>query len=340
MPRRDSNAGTPGDDADNAPSPDPGQGGCAGAPLASDSFVRPSFTLEQIRTFLAVAAREHITQAAKTLRLSQPAVTQQVHLLERALGVRLLEKVGRNIRLTDAGVEVAGACLLIMRSLENLEEVVRSVRGLEIGSVAVGASQVAANYYLSSALASFAAKHPSITVDIIVTDTPDTCEQVSSGRLECGLVDAPVPRTNLVRTRIATDEVLLVAHPHHPLVTEDSVRPHGLEGHRYLMCEPPGAATEQIASDLLGPAYERLPRIQLASLEAVRQSVLAGLGFAAMPHIAVRDDLCRGALARINIAPRSRPIYAVRRPGRASLAAEAFWTVLANECPAGAAEAG
>lgn len=87
----------------------------ARAPLASDSFLRPSFTLEQVRTFLAVASREHVTHAAKVLRLSQPAVTQQVQLLERALGVRLLERVGRSVRLTDAGVEVAGACLLVMR---------------------------------------------------------------------------------------------------------------------------------------------------------------------------------------------------------------------------------
>src|SRR5215469_13554391 len=64
-------------------------------PLVSDSFVRPTFTIEQIRTFLIVASREHITQAARALGLSQPAVTQQVQLLERCLGVRLLERLGR-----------------------------------------------------------------------------------------------------------------------------------------------------------------------------------------------------------------------------------------------------
>src|SRR5439155_15646192 len=103
-------------------------------PLVSDSFLRPSYTLEQIRTFLAVASREHVTHAARVLRLSQPAVTQQVQLLERALGVRLLERVGRNVRLTSAGVEVAGACLLIMRALENLDGVVQAVQGLDLGS--------------------------------------------------------------------------------------------------------------------------------------------------------------------------------------------------------------
>src|SRR5690349_24996235 len=60
-----------------------------GKGVVSDSFLRPTFTIDQIRTFLAVAAREHITHAARVLRLSQPAVTQQVQLLERALGLRL-----------------------------------------------------------------------------------------------------------------------------------------------------------------------------------------------------------------------------------------------------------
>ena len=72
--------------------------------LASDAHLKPLCTFEQIRTFLAVASREHVTHAARALGLSQPAVTQQVHQLERALGVPLLQRVGRNVQLTDGGL--------------------------------------------------------------------------------------------------------------------------------------------------------------------------------------------------------------------------------------------
>lgn len=153
--------------------------------VVSDSLVRPTCTLEQIRTFLIVASREHITQAARTLGLSQPAVTQQVQLLERALGVRLLERLGRGVRLTGAGEEIAGVCLVIMRAVEKLESTARSIRGLEAGSLAVGATQVAASYYLSSALTAFSAAYPAIALDITIAATSDVCEQVACGVLEC-----------------------------------------------------------------------------------------------------------------------------------------------------------
>lgn len=301
-------------------------------PRVSDSFLKPSFTLEQIRTFLVVAAREHVTHAAKTLGLSQPAVTQQVHLLERALGVKLLERVGRNVRLTNSGLEVAGACLLIMRSVENLESIVSSVQSLELGSLSIAASQVTASYYLPAVLASFTSKYPAIDVDITITDTPSACNQISSGMLECGLVDAPLPDTDLLQTQTAKDQVVLAAHPHHPLAGQERMCLKQPSRLRYLVWEPDGA-TETIASELLGAAYDRLPRVHLGSLEAVRQSLLAGLGFAAVPRIAVAGDLCQGALSSLKPTPRSRSICAVRRPGPISPTVEAFWHELTPECP-------
>lgn len=301
-------------------------------PLASESYLKPSCSFEQIRTFLAVASREHITHAARALRLSQPAVTQQVHQLERALGVRLLQRVGRNVQLTDGGLRVAGACLQVMRSLENLERVARSVRGLESGSLAIGATQVAADYYLSGVLTAFASLHPGITFDIVLANTTEICAQVTHGQLECGLVDAPLPASNLMHVAVSSDEIILVAHPQHPLAHVERVHRRDLRGTRYLVWEP-GSATESIAAEMLGPGYDQLSHLSLSSLEAVRQSVRSGLGFAAVPRIAVVDDLRARSLVRLPVPPRVRTICAVRRPGPAGPAVEAFWPTLSTTTP-------
>ncbi len=300
--------------------------------LASDSYLKPSCTVEQIRTFLAVASREHVTQAAKALGLSQPAVTQQVHQLERALGIPLLQRVGRNVQLTDGGLRVAGACLQVMRSLENLEKVAQSVRGLESGALTIGATQVAADYYLSGVLAAFAFLHPGITFDIVLANTTDICAHVVQGDLECGLVDAPMPISNLVEIAVANDEVLLVAHPHHPLARQERLHRRDLNGSRYLVWEP-GSATECVAAEMLGPGYDQLDHLELASLEAVRRSVMSGLGFAAVPKIAVTEDLRSRTLVRLPVPSRVRSICAVRRPGAGGTAVEAFWPTLSMKTP-------
>jgi DNA-binding transcriptional LysR family regulator len=304
--------------------------------LASDPIVKPLCTFEQIRTFLAVASREHVTHAARALGLSQPAVTQQVHQFERALGVPLLQRVGRNVQLTDGGLRVAGACLQVMRSLENLDRVAGSVRGLEAGALTIGATRVAADYYLSGMLTAFAFRHPGITFDIALGTTTEICAHVAQGDLECGLVDAPLPSSNLVESAVANDEVVLVAHPRHPLTRGDRVARRDLAGSRYLVWEP-GSATEYIAAELLGPGYEEMSRLELTSLEAVRRSMLSGLGFAAVPKVSVADDLRSRALVRLPVPTRIRPICAVRRPGPGGTAIDAFWPVLSASARSGAA---
>jgi DNA-binding transcriptional LysR family regulator len=298
-------------------------------PLATDSLPKPSFTLEQLRTFLAVGAREHVTRAAKALGLSQAAVTQQVQLLERALGVRLLQRVGRNIRLTDVGREVATASFLVMRSIENLTSLASAARDIEQGVLAVGASEVAASHHLPARLAAFAAERPAVRIVVVSGVSADLCEQVSAGDLDCALAHGPLPKTALQRLAVAKDEFALVAPRGHPLSKVRRVSGADLSGMRYLASEP-GNAVETLAAELLGPAQARLCIVRLPNLGAVRQALLSGLGFALLPTVMIADDVRAGLLITLPARPISQSIYAVRRPFSGSLAAEAFWPYLSR----------
>src|SRR5260370_19387873 len=95
---------------------------------------KPSFTLEQLRSFLAVAETEHISRAAASLYLTQGAVTQQLHHLEQALGLRLMERQGRGVRLTDAGRSFAVSCRPALPAIDVLEETAQAMKLLEAGS--------------------------------------------------------------------------------------------------------------------------------------------------------------------------------------------------------------
>src|SRR5438105_8753309 len=146
---------------------------------------KPAFTLEQIRSFVAVAETEHISRAAASLFLTQGAVTQQVRHFERAVGLQLLERDGRRIRLTDAGRSLAEACRGALRAVQVMEDTAKAIRELAAGSLHVGASPTCATYYLPPHLAEFTRKHPAVKLEVAVAGTGELNRRVLAGSLDC-----------------------------------------------------------------------------------------------------------------------------------------------------------
>ena len=129
---------------------------------------RFQFTLEQLRTFVAVAETEHVSKAAASLFLTQGAVTQQLRHFEDALGLQLMERAGRGVRLTDAGKAMATACKAALRAVETVEDTARSMKALESGSLDLGASPTCASFYLPSRLSAFSARYPAVKLALTV----------------------------------------------------------------------------------------------------------------------------------------------------------------------------
>ena len=287
---------------------------------------RPSFTLEQIRSFVEVAETEHISRAAAALYLTQAAVTQQVRHFERAVGLQLLERDGRRVRLTDAGRALAESCRGAMRAIQVMDDTATSIRELEAGSLHVGASPTCATYYLPAHLAEFTRRHPAVKLDVAVAPTTDLNRRVLAGSLDCALIEGEIA-PGLVSVELSPDELILVAHPDHPLSHLKRVTATQLLKHRYMRRGPEFSA-ERYVRKMIGEAYERFESLNLGHHEYVRAATIAGLGFAALPKRAVVGDLRSGLLKALPVPPMVRSISAVRRPGRGGPAQEAFWTQL------------
>ena len=288
---------------------------------------KPKFTIEQVRTFAAVAAREHISRAAESLELSQGAATQQVHLFEKALGITLLERVGRNVRLTDAGREVAAACQVAMRAVEGIDEAARAARTGEIGSLHLGASLTPANHHVHRPLTRLLHRFPGLHVQVTVDVTVSICERIQAGLIDCGLVEDPLPDLGLETLPICEDEVVMIVSPDSPLATRRDLTPSAFEGLRYLGRNPI-AAMEAVSREMLGASYGRVRRLELGTLEAVRAGAIAGLGFAAMPRVSVEADIREGRLIQLDFPAYRRWIRGVRRKSASGPAVEEFWKEL------------
>lgn len=287
---------------------------------------RPSFSLEQIRSFVAVAETEHVSRAAASLFLTQGAVTQQLRHLEIALGLQLLERDGRRVRLTDAGRELAVACRATLRSVELLEEAARSMKALQSGSLRVGASPTCASYYLPRRLAEFSRQSPGIKLDVNVEPTADLNRLVVAGALDCALIEGD-PNPGLVAVELDQDELILVAHRDHPLSALREVTAAQFAEHRYLRRGSAFSAERHVRS-LLGDAYDHVDMLNLGHPEYVHAAAVAGLGFAALPRLAVQADIASGVLKALATPSIFRSIYAIRRGSVGGPTLEAFWGFL------------
>jgi DNA-binding transcriptional LysR family regulator len=296
-------------------------------------MARLPFTLEQLRTFLAVARQESISGAAASLYLTQGAVSQQVANLEAALGLRLLERHGRRVRLTEGGRAVATACEATIRAVEGVSETSRRFTRLEAGSLHIGASPTAAASYLPGLLARFTRLYPTVRIKVVTENNPTVAASVASGVLDCAMVEGHSDHhTELVEREFAEDEVLVTVGPDHPLAARSSVTVADLLDQRYLGREP-GAALEAMAMELLGPAYHKIQRMELGHLDAVRAAALAGLGFALLPHVAINRALEMGLLIELPFPRRRRWISLVRRAAEGSAVLEEFWRVAESTPP-------
>ncbi|HKB32253.1 MAG TPA: LysR family transcriptional regulator [Candidatus Dormibacteraeota bacterium] len=289
-------------------------------------MARPVFSLEQVRSFVAVAEHEHISRAAASLFLTQGAVTQQIRHFERAVGLQLLERDGRGVRLTDAGKTMAVACRAALRSLQVLEDTAESIKTLEKGSLHLGASPTCATLYLPSRLAGFTQENPGVKLSLIVEPSVEINRQVVAGAVDCGVVEGD-PDPQLLAVVLAHDELILVVHRDHPLAALRRVGANDLARHRYLGRGPAWSA-EQNVREMIGDAFDRSEALNLGHPEYVRAAVLAGLGYAALPLLAVAADLKSGALKRLPGLVSRRAIRAIRRPAQGGPALEHFWTLL------------
>ena len=286
----------------------------------------PSFTLEQLRSFVAVAEREHVSEAAASLYLTQGAVTQQVRHFERALGLQLFERDGRRIRLTDAGRSLADTCRGALRSVEVVEDSALGLRHLQAGSLELGASPTCATYYVPAYLAEFAGRHPGIKLAMSVEPSADLNRRVMVGTLDCAVIEG-APDRRLVAFEMARDELILVAHRYHPLARLRRVTQADLVRHLYLGRGPQWSAENDVRK-MMGAAYERVEALNLGHPEYVRAAVLAGLGFCALPRRALAADLASGEVKRLPMPAVERPISAIRRASRGGPAMEAFWELV------------
>ncbi len=298
-------------------------------------------SLRQLRAFGAYVRAGSISGAAETLGLTPPAVSQQLKLLEEALGrVPLTLRDREGVRPSEAGEEVLLALDRIEAALADCAAAVGALAGLERGSVAVGVVSTA-KYWAPFALAAFQRSRPGVELKVRVGNRQQIVAALAGLELDLAIMGYPPEDQPLERATLGDHPHVIVAPPDHPRVGARGI-PIGELAHERFLLREPGSGTRALLRRLLERAGIRpvseellLPgAAEIGSNETIKQAVMAGMGIALLSAHTVAAEVREGRLAVLDVEglPIVRTWYLVRRRDRRILpAARALWEHLLRE---------
>jgi DNA-binding transcriptional LysR family regulator len=276
-------------------------------------------TLEQLRIFVAVAERQHVTQAARALNLAQSAASHAIAALEARHDTKLFDRVGRRIELTEAGHAFLAEARAVLARAEAAELALSEFGSLQRGTLSVQASQTIASYWLPQRLVAFRRAYPQIQIRLTIGNTAQVAAAVETGTAELGFVEGSVESEHFASTPIACDEMVIVVGPEHPWVGRPRLTPDDLKEAEWVLREP-GSGTRSVFENALvrlgiDPLALRI-QLELPSNEAVRAAVEAGLGATALSASVAAPSIEAGLMSQVAFRLPDREFHVLRHRER------------------------
>ncbi len=290
-------------------------------------------TLRQLR-FLSEAARTgSLAGAALSMHVTAPAVGQQLRLLEREVGLPLLERGRGGQEVTEAGALVLATARRIEAEIRACSDQLGALRRGESGHVALGAVSTA-KYFAPRLLAAFQREHPGVRLALVVGNRAEIVDRLESFEIDLVVMGRAPSRLDVVQEVLADHPYVVVAPPDHPLVGRPRLSFDQVAREPFLLREP-GSSTRAHADDLFATVGMRPTVVmEIASNETIKQAVMAGLGIAVISEHTVGAELRDGRLAVLRVAqfPVMQQWLAVRMAQRAvGPASSALWDFLVAE---------
>lgn len=259
-----------------------------------------NITLRQLQVFEAVARKLSYTAAARELHLSQPAVSMQIKQLEESTGLPLLEQLGKKTFLTQAGKEFYHYVKVISQQLEEAEEVMEALKGVQRGRLEITVATTA-NAFATRLLAGFKQRHEGVTIALDVTNRERLLRQLAENEKDIAIMGRPPDKDNLIAEPFADNPLVMVAPPGHPLAGESNIPLHRLSDQTFIVREQ-GSGT-RIAMERFFDEHNMVmtSSLEMNENEAIKQAVQAGMGLGIVSMHTLELELETGRLVVLDV---------------------------------------
>jgi len=258
-------------------------------------------TLRQMRVFAAVARHLSFTRAAQELHLTQPAVSQQVSLLEEEVGMPLFEQIGRKIRLAPAGMELLRYATQVTELLREAGETLAAMRGLKRGVLKLGAVSTA-KYFAPTLLSAFTPAYPEVTIKFTVANREDIVRLLGANELDLVIMGRPPRELDTTAEPFARHPFVIIAALGHPLVRRRRIPLKSLARESFIIREQGSGTRASMEHVFRERGVHFRASMEVSSNETIKQAVMAGMGLSFISAHTIGLEAEAGRLAILDVA--------------------------------------
>jgi len=290
--------------------------------------------IRALEVFCRIVELKSFSRAAEAVYLTQPTVSGHIKVLEEFVGVKLLDRLGREVLPTKVGELLYGYAKQILALRNQAIQALEEYKGSLKGHLVIGGSNIPGEYVLPTLLATFKARYPEISITLKIADSREIVRGVLEGTYELGAVGAKFDDGQLIYLKLLEDELVLVLPPGHAWASKPVVALEELVEQPMILREV-GSGSRKVFEDALHAARLDASALtvvaELGSTEAIRQAVKSGAGASVISLRAIQDDLDRGTIRTVPLEgiKLTRDFYLVYHKNRSrSPLCEAFASFL------------
>ena len=253
-----------------------------------------NYTLHQLQVFVKVVQTKSITKAANELFLTQPGVSIQLKNFQDQFDIPLTEVVGRQLHVTEFGNEIAAIATEILQQVQAIDYKTAAFKGILSGRLRIAVVSTG-KYVMPYFLSDFLKKHPQIDLTMDVTNKAGVIKSIEENQIDFGLVSILPDKLNVEEEKLLENKLYLIGARDHILPSEKYKKQ--IFSQLPMIYREQGSATRSIMESFFDRSKIIVnKKIELTSNEAVKQAVIAGLGYSIMPVIGIRNELKTGEL--------------------------------------------
>ncbi|MDK2919414.1 MAG: hypothetical protein PWQ37_2147 [Candidatus Petromonas sp.] len=255
----------------------------------------------KLRIFYEVAVKLNMTEVAKKLYISQPAVSQTIKEIEEEFGVKFFDRIGRKLYLTYEGKVFLNYVRRILNLYDECSKTIKDIKGLKKGKLKIGASTTIGIYILTDIIGKFTKKHKEVDTSITIENTKIITDMILENKIDFAFVEGPVYSDEIIVEKFCNDELVFITPPDHPWSKLKSIDMKKIAEEKIIMREQ-GSGTREIVENVLntnGIHYK--VDFELGNIEAIKKAVEAGLGISCISKRCIKKEVEDGRLAVIRL---------------------------------------